>query len=134
MVPSFSRRNLFGQISIPWVNKYNFILLFSANLSVNDVSPSTVRSRNSIENDIICNNSENPKNIGILRRREDSLAAIFLPIIMIFLICSLPRIILDVDELATFHRVFFFNFYLVRIANRVHVRPTQVTVIMWLSC
>jgi hypothetical protein len=68
------------------------------NSAEEEESPGRCSSFNNIE-DINCNN---PKNIGLLRRKEDSLAIIFLPIIMIFLICNFPRILLDVHELATF--------------------------------
>ena len=44
----------------------------------------------------------NPKNMGLIRRKEDSLATVFLPIILVFLFCNFPRIFLDVHELATF--------------------------------
>jgi hypothetical protein len=37
-----------------------------------------------------------------MRRKEDSLATVFLPIILVFLFCNFPRIFLDVHELATF--------------------------------
>jgi hypothetical protein len=51
---------------------------------------------------LIGSNDVNPRNIGLMRRKEDSLATVFLPIILVFLVCNFPRIFLDVHELATF--------------------------------
>ena len=73
-------------------------MVTSGTNSTQDDSPRRCDSVTNIE-DINCNNTTN---IGLLRRKEDSLAIIFMPIIIIFLVCNFPRILLDIHELATF--------------------------------
>jgi hypothetical protein len=57
-----------------------------------NVSPSGSLSRSpSPKGGLTASNEANSTNLGLMRRKEDSLATVFLPIILTFLVCNFPR-------------------------------------------
>ncbi len=130
-----------------------FQLLLNPNKSNNDtLSKNQERSslqvptisENNITHDDLTNNLESKNHVeksnspastihkqkkkDIRRKNEDSLAVVFMIIILIFLICHAPRIILDINELATIKKseycksinAFPFSFWSIMIMNISH--------------
>lgn len=60
-------------------------------------------------NGAVLNGQPPRRNTSSRRRAEDNLAVVFMAIILIFLVCHTPRILLDIRELATVHLASYCN-------------------------